>query len=324
MTSYFISSSHPFFGPESRSWMETSAFAGLALSSRRVTLEVVGLGIKTTGRDPYGTGSEPAGDPDAATLASSEWGLGIDRASMSIAVAPEGELPLTVTVGRQRIEIGSQFLIGDGVYDGFARGLEQGVYHNPRKSFDAVRARAELAGTRLDAFGYLVSPTWDAAGGKDGRVFGLDLSRRFERLGSSVALGAFHRSSRSDLDNDMTVLDVRVEQAVPRAHGLRVSGELVAELGRCRNTYYCTTPGQKMSELAWHAELRYEDTLRTARPSLEVGAVHYSEDFTPLATGFADWGRWYLGNQIAGMNSGAAPVGSRDSFDVILATGVSF
>lgn len=289
VTNYLIANSHPFFGAQARSWMETSVLGGGRVELSRAAVELVGLAVRTGGDDPYGT--RGAGSPI------SPWGLAVDRAALTVATA--GARPVTLTVGRQHIEIGSQFLIGDGVYDGAVRGLERAVYHTPRRSFDAVRLQGEAAGTRLDAFGYLVSPTWDAGGGRDGRVVGVDASRRFDRAGSAAALGLVYRGSRSDLDNDMTALDLRLEQRMPGVPALRASGELVVELGRCRNAYYCDTPGAAMrGETGWHAELRHEDSTSRGRPSLELGAVRYSRDFTPIAPGFADWGRWYLGNQI--------------------------
>ena len=53
-----------------------------------------------------------------------------------------------------------------------------------------------------------------------------------------------------------------------------------------------------MNEQAWHTEVGYQATTLPLRPFAEVGYVSYSTDFTPLATGFSDWGKWYLGHQL--------------------------
>jgi hypothetical protein len=53
-----------------------------------------------------------------------------------------------------------------------------------------------------------------------------------------------------------------------------------------------------MNEQSWHAEVAYEAKTRRLRPFAEAGYVFYSKDFTPIATGFSDWGKWYLGNQL--------------------------
>lgn len=195
------------------------------------------------------------------------WSAGLDRASIAVALRTGPVGPAVLTVGVQRIEIGSQFLIGDGVYDGFSRDARQGIYHGPRRSFDAVRLRAPVAGAHVDAFRYMVHPTWDAGGGRDGGVAGLDITGQVSSGGPALALGAWQRWSPSKLDNDMTVLNLRIGQNL-LLPGLLVSGEVAAEAGTCRNACYCAT-------------------------------------FT-------------------GVNDGASASGTRNSVDVILATGVTF
>ncbi|TAJ95063.1 MAG: hypothetical protein EPO31_01435 [Gammaproteobacteria bacterium] len=77
-----------------------------------------------------------------------------------------------------------------------------------------------------------------------------------------------------------------------------MSGEWAGEFGTGRNPYYVTTPGQRLSEQGWHAELAWRPENARFQPFAEIGYVYYSEDFTPFAQGFSDWGKWYLGNQI--------------------------
>jgi hypothetical protein len=210
-----------------------------------------------------------------------------------------GGSSLKLTVGRQPIVIGSQFLIGDGVYDGFASDSRQAVYHNPRKSFDAVRAEWDLNKVHFDSFVFRVDPTWDAAGGKDGIFGGVNLSRTFEKNKATYAAGLFYRHSPSKADNNMAVLNLRGEQRLAGAPDFYAGAELVFEFGgTCRNVLYCTTPGQRMGERAGHVEVGYESSSTKWRPSAEIGYVYYSDDFVPIATGFSDWGKWYLGNQI--------------------------
>ena len=297
VTNYFISESHAFFGDSSRHWLETSLRLDGTVKYKNFTAGISGLGVKTTGRDAFGTGTLSPGSPAGTNRPSALPSFYLDKAYVQLDRI--GGLPVKATLGRQHITIGSQFLIGDGVYDGFSTKTRQGVFHNPRKGFDALRVEWDVKKTHFDSFIYRVDPTWDGGGGRDGLLGGLDVSRTFEQTGGTYAAGLFYRSSRSNLDNDMAIFNVRGEQPLKPVKGLTVSGELVLEFaGRCRNAAYCTTVGQKMNERSWHAEVAYEAVTRRFRPFAEAGYVYYSKDFAPVATGFSDWGKWYLGNQI--------------------------
>jgi len=297
LTNYFLREAHAYFSPDARAWLESSVRLGATVHYRDVMVEVSGLGIKTTGQDPFGTGTVPTGSPPGTRAPGTLPALYLDKAYFQLAKI--GSVPLKVTLGRQPIALGSQFLIGDGVYDGFAPSVRQGVYHNPRKGFDAIRLEWDFKGTHFDSFGYRVHPSWDGGMGRDGLFGGVDVSRASHNGGGTLAAGIFYRASRSGLDNDMALLNLRGERRLRRPKNICVSGELVWEFaGRCRNSTYCTTIGQKMNEAAWHAEFGYAGDTVPLKPFAELGYVYYSANFTPVATGFSDWGKWYLGNQI--------------------------
>jgi hypothetical protein len=294
VNNYFISQSHAMFGDERKSWLETSASLTGRFSYKHIAIEVSGLGVKTTGRDPFGTGTAAPGSLDAPGTFPN---FRLEKAFVEFSAI--GGSSLKVTVGRQPIAVGSQFLVGDAVYDGFSPNARQAVYHNPRKSFDAVRAEWNLKKIHFDSFVFRVDPTWDAAGGHDGIFGGVDVSRSFERNKATYAAGLYYRHSPSKADNNMAVLDLRGEQHLPGARDFYVGGELVFEFaGTCRNALYCTRPDQRVGERAGHIEFGYEASLNKWRPSAELGYVYYSKDFVPIATGFSDWGKWFLGNQI--------------------------
>jgi hypothetical protein len=297
IANYVVSESHSFFGDSSRFWLETSLRLDTAVRYKHFTAGVSGIGIKTTGQDSFGTGTVLAGSPQGTNPRGTFPSFYLDQAYVQLERI--GGLPLKATLGRQHITIGSQFLIGDGVYDGFSTKTQQGVFHSPRKGFDALRVEWDVKKTHFDSFIYRVDPTWDGGGRRDGLLIGLDISRTFAETKGTYAAGLFYRSSRSNLDNDMAVFDARGEQPLNLLKGLSVSGEFAWEFGgRCRNPAYCTIIGQKMNEQSWHAEVGYEAKTRPFHPFAEAGYVFYSKDFTPIATGFSDWGKWYLGNQI--------------------------
>ena len=293
---YLVRESHAYFGAERRTWLETSARATATLAWKALVVEAGGLVLKTAGDDKFGSGSAPAGAAPGDAARGRPVRGRLDKASVRLANI--GGSSLALTAGRQHIAIGSQFLVGDGVYDGFSADADQAIWHNPRRGFDAIRAQWTAWRVGVDAFVYRVHPTWDAGGGNDGLVGGVDVSGESRRTAGRYALGVFHRRSGSDLDTDMPLVNVRATQPLPAAPGGYASGELVWEMGRCRSAVYCTSVGQSMHEYAWHAEAGFSADGRRGRPSGEIGYVRYSDDFTPLATGFSDWGRWYLGNQI--------------------------
>jgi hypothetical protein len=297
ITNYVISESSAFFGDSARHWLETSLRLDGTVRYENFTAGISGLGIKTTGQDAFGTGTLSPGAPAGTNRPSALPGFYLDKAYIQLDRI--GGLPLKATFGRQHIIIGSQFLIGDGVYDGFSTKTRQGVFHNPRKGFDALRVEWDVKKTHFDSFIYRVDPTWDGGGGRDGLLGGLDVSHTFEHTKGTFAAALFYRSSRSNLDNDMAIFNLRGEQPLKAIKGLTVSAELAWQFaGKCQNAAYCTTVGQKMNEQSWHAEVAYEAKTLRLRPFAEAGYVFYSKDFTPIATGFSDWGKWYLGNQI--------------------------
>jgi len=297
LTNYFVSESHAFYSDHESHWLETSLRIDGALSYEHFTVVLSGLGVKTTGQDSFGTGTIPTGAPNGTKTPSAFPSFYLDQAYLQLdGIAG---IPLKATLGRQHITIGSQFLIGDGVYDGFSTKTLQGIFHSPRKSFDAMRVEWDVKKTHFDSFLYRVDPTWDGGGRRDGLLGGLDVSHTFTQTKGTYAAALYYRSSGSNLDNDMAIFNVRGEQPLNVAKGLTVKGELALEFaGRCRNAAYCTNIGQKMNEQSWHAEVAYETNTRRLRPFAEAGYVFYSKDFTPIATGFSDWGKWYLGNQI--------------------------
>lgn len=290
LVNYGVYQSRSFFGTRGRGWLETSVRAEATLRRGPLTGVVEGLGVRTSGLDAFGTGTALVNGVEPSGPAAGR----IDKAYVELAAGR-----WRVTAGRQPVAVGSQFLIGDGVYDGFGDGAAHAVYHNPRRGFDAVRVRWDAGDTHVDAFAFRVHPTWDAAGGSDGVFGGADVSRSDGPRGLTWGAGLYYRRSGSDFDNDMTVANLRAAQPIDADGRVVVSGEWVMEIAAaCRNVVYCDALGVPLRAHAWHAEVRYQAKGRRGEPWIEAGFVHYGPDFAPVATGFSDWGRWYLGNQI--------------------------
>ncbi len=59
LPNYYFYQSHAFFGARAYSWPETSARSGGTFRYGDLAVEVSGLGLKTTDKDPYGAGTLP-------------------------------------------------------------------------------------------------------------------------------------------------------------------------------------------------------------------------------------------------------------------------
>lgn len=297
LANYTIRQSHSFFGKETRTWNETSFRFGVNIWLLNFKLILQGLALKTSGQDAFGSGSRPA----YSTPETEKYGLPVlfDLDQAYLNWANIAGTTLSASIGRQPITVGSQFLIGDGVYDGYSASARQAIFHNPRKWFDAVRLQWTGGNMALDGFIYSMHPTWDGGGQRNGWLGGADISYNDADSRQNYALGLFYRNSPSALDNDMALLNLRANKPCIFTKNLFYSAELVWEFaGTGRNAAYVSKAGQKMNEYAWHFSARYTHESSALAPYLELGYVYYSKDFTPVATGFSDWGKWYLGNQM--------------------------
>lgn len=238
LTNFGLYESSPFFSGHDKAWLETSLRFGGKFEYKCFAFEAIGIGVRTSGRDPYGSSNTPQFDCDTLYA---QWNQ-------------TSSLPFKLTIGRQPLTLGTQFLIGDGVYDGFHRGYTEAVYHNPRRSFDAARLEFDAATLPFDSFIYSVNPTWDGGRERNSWVGGMEVSRSFTKVKSSYAAGLFYRDSPSNLDNNMWLVSLRGEQHYPGLDDFYVSSEWVGGIGRGNNAAYVTIPNQSLNEHAWHGE----------------------------------------------------------------------
>ncbi|MBI2340474.1 MAG: hypothetical protein HYU99_08960 [Deltaproteobacteria bacterium] len=288
ITNYFIYDSHPFYTSPKGVWDEIAVTGGAIFEYKEsVRAEAVLMGVKTAGNDPYNSaaaGSAPSFD--------------IDRAF--IQVKPFQKIPLTFSLGRQYIRIGTQFIVGDGILEGFG-GATQGVYMGPRLGFDSLKIEWAPAPWKFTALISFVDPSWDPGLARGGTFSGMDVEYdALERFGGKYGGNIFYRSDTTGGANQMGVFAGRGEQHFKKVPGdLYLGGEFVFEYGDCNNPVYCTNPGaQTMNEHAWHVELGYKFTQLKTAPFLEAGYLHHSNDYDPVFAGFNSWGKWYLGSDI--------------------------
>jgi hypothetical protein len=212
--------------------------------------------------------------------------------------------PLTLTVGRQEIDAGDGFLLGDGTQD-----LEAATWNIPLRAYDAVRldaagerVRLMLLGIRMREDFFQLSydpedPTGFALLEPEGEMYGGDVE---VRPSADATLGAtfLWRSDRGESDADARVGSARFKATLAP---LTVGGEFAYEGGAVR--------GVPLRGQAWHADVRWD--LPAARPSyLEGSYVYYSgdredteanEEFFPWTFHWSDWSKYYVGDYVSTM-----------------------
>ena len=98
LTNYFIYQSSAYFGKHERSWLETSLRLDGTLQYKDFKVEVSGIGLKTTGRDSYGTGTLPTGAPVGTPAPGTFPRFFVDKANIQLDRI--GGLPLKATLSR--------------------------------------------------------------------------------------------------------------------------------------------------------------------------------------------------------------------------------
>ncbi|MGI9167833.1 MAG: hypothetical protein ACR2G5_15885, partial [Pyrinomonadaceae bacterium] len=104
ITNYFISETSAFFGDSARHWFETSLRLDGTVRYKNFNAGFSGLGIKTTGRDSYGTGTTPASAPAGTSAPGTLPSFYLDK--VYVQLDRIAGLPLKATLGRQHITIG--------------------------------------------------------------------------------------------------------------------------------------------------------------------------------------------------------------------------
>lgn len=87
LTNFGLYESSPFFSGDEKAWLETSLRFGWRFEYKCFAFEAVGIGVRPSGRDPYGSGNTPQFGFDTLYL---QWNQ-------------TSGLPFKLTIGRQPI-----------------------------------------------------------------------------------------------------------------------------------------------------------------------------------------------------------------------------
>jgi hypothetical protein len=289
-------------GRNSDRWWEGYVTPGLGAeldlgAAGRFGAHVSVVGALTDGVDAAGTNVDDDTPTDVALdLAYLIWNSG------PLLTEPLGEDAVELSFGRQKLELGSGFLIWQGATNGGNRGA---YWLAPREAYElAGIAKVESHGVIGRAF-YL-EPDDDPD--TDTKLLGIDLEYGLAEGGcaedaaptSCVAAG-YYNVVNSDIDtrDGMSVFDVRGDtRPLSSLPGVRVLGEFAYE-----------TNGNKLDAYGWYGELGYAADELPWTPYLsyryaafsggESNSGRKSEAFDPLFYDGPDWGIWTQG-EIAG------------------------
>ena len=198
---------------------------------------------------------------------------------------------LSVVAGRQDLQVGDGFLIGDGYRDGKAA-----LWNIPLNFYDAVRADWAQGPWHALAFGARLSRSYggdgvDPKGNQYGGEAGWSASE--ER---SLALGYFQREDDGSTELDARAFSLR---GALGARGFTLAGELVAESG--------TAGGVDLKGRGGHLGLTYAFE-RTGEPYAQIEYLLFSGDdpetpddegYYPWEYRWTDWSKWYVGDLMA-------------------------
>ena len=198
---------------------------------------------------------------------------------------------LGVVAGRQDLQVGDGFLIGDGYRD-----TRAALWNIPLNFYDAVRADWAQGPWHALAFGARLSRSYS---GEDvypkGVQFGGELgwSAGEDR---SLALGCFQRADDGGTDLDAQAISLR---GALGARGFTLAGEGVTEAG--------TAGGRDLKGRGGHLGLTYA-LERKGEPHAQVEYFLFSGDdpataedegFYPWNYRWTDWSRYYVADLMA-------------------------
>jgi hypothetical protein len=265
--------------PAKRSFSWREGFTRLRLNYGApdgVWLSVGGVYMTTSGTDYYGT--RDAGDAQ------------LDQ--FLVGLSPPGGQGLSLVAGRQDLQIGDGFLIGDGY-----RESKAALWSIPVNFYDALRADWQQGNWHALAFGARLSPSYgdmgdypeDLQGGGEVGWSGSETR--------SLAFGYFQRADDGPRQLDARAFSLR--GAWSRGP-LSLAGEWVVEGGQNGDAQLQGSGG--------HLGVTYQPGLR-GEPYVQLEYFHFSGDdpatsdvdegFYPWNYRWTDWSRYYVADLMA-------------------------
>jgi hypothetical protein len=239
------------------------------------------------------------GDGDVGGFTSGGTDIDLDQAYAELSTKlmggkEGGGWDVTVSGGRQKVEIGDGFLISDGNLD---IGKDRTYWLAPRQSFD-LAATVKLQGEALGTTGFIVKSDKDTARTE---MFGSDTTYSGD-WGSLGLLTAYIFDGDGTIQRKgMDVVSIRAKDIkAPGIDNLTFSGEAAYEFGGNGGTNYDAygfygNVSYEFADLAWAPTLTYRYARFSGDSNPGNGSVR---SFDPLFYGYSDWGSWFMGEVV--------------------------
>ena len=200
--------------------------------------------------------------------------------------------PLTMTIGRQNIRLGSGLVVGDpDTNDTSAISAASGTITaqdlSARKSFDAVRATLDYNPLVVDLFMAVINPGTIGSGNtnNDTNLYGVNAAYKFDKYNSEAEAYIVSNRARSNTTKSITTDVYGVRGSLEPISKLVLNGEFAAQ----RGTFSAT---QDRSAWAADAAASYAIDYKWS-PKVGVGYVYRSGDKAGNTGDYKAWNTMY-------------------------------
>jgi len=195
--------------------------------------------------------------------------------------------PLTVTIGRQNIRLGSGLVVGDpDTNDASVSGITAKDL-SVRKSFDAVRATFDYNPLVVDVLMAKIDPNTIGTGNNndDSNLYGINAAYKFNKYNSEMEAYAIERHARSATTKATSVNVYGLRGSLEPISKLVLDGEFAIQ----RGTYNAT---QDIS--AWAADAAASFAIDTKwSPKVGAGYIYRSGDKAGNTGKYKGWDTMY-------------------------------
>ena len=200
--------------------------------------------------------------------------------------------PLTMTIGRQNIRLGSGLVVGDpDTNDTSAISAASGTITaqdlSARKSFDAVRATLDYNPLVVDLFMAVINPGTIGSGNtnNDTNLYGVNAAYKFDKYNSEAEAYIVSNNARSTTTKSITTDVYGVRGSLEPISKLVLNGEFAVQ----RGTFSAT---QDRSAWAADAAASYAIDYKWS-PKVGVGYVYRSGDKAGNTGDYKAWNTMY-------------------------------